>query len=55
MDSNAYVEGFDQIPERHRSTRLRVRCAYCGRLIAEMVTAPWKIRCTRCKSINVSG
>jgi phage FluMu protein Com len=41
-------------PESARITRLSVRCAGCGKLLAEMVTAPWAIRCPRCKSENRS-
>jgi hypothetical protein len=42
--------------EAERLTRLMVRCANpdCGKLLAEMVTAPWQIRCPRCKSDNRS-
>ena len=42
-------------PERERATRLRVRCGECGKLLAEMVTAPWLLRCPRCKQLNRSA
>ena len=42
-------------PERERHTRVKVRCAGCGKLLAELVTAPWLIRCPRCKSDNRSA
>lgn len=41
--------------EADRATRMRVRCANCSKLLAELVTAPWLIRCTRCKEINRSA
>lgn len=28
------------------------RCWKCNRLLAEKVTAPWVIRCTRCRATN---
>ncbi len=31
------------------------RCWRCGRLMAEMVTRPWRIKCGRCKAINQAG
>lgn len=42
-------------PERDRATRTKVRCAGCGKLLAELVTAPWIIKCSRCKSDNRSA
>jgi phage FluMu protein Com len=42
-------------PEGQRHTRTKVRCASCGRLLAEVVTAPWLIRCSRCKADNRSA
>ena len=33
--------------------RLRPRCHGCGRLLAELATAPWIIRCDRCSLTNV--
>jgi hypothetical protein len=32
-----------------------VRCWRCERLLAEMVTRPWAIRCGRCKARNIGG
>lgn len=29
------------------------RCTDCGRKLAELVTRPWVIRCTRCKATNI--
>ena len=34
---------------------LQVRCWRCGRLIAELLTKPWRIKCSRCKAINQSA
>jgi phage FluMu protein Com len=28
------------------------RCWRCGRKLAEMVTRPWRIVCSRCKALN---
>jgi len=28
------------------------RCWRCGKLLAEKVTRPWNIKCTRCKASN---
>ena len=41
-------------PESQRRTRHKVRCANCSRLLAEIVTAPWLIKCSRCKADNQS-
>ncbi len=40
-------------PERKRRTRTRVRCAKCAKLLAEVITTPWKIQCYRCKAVNI--
>jgi phage FluMu protein Com len=53
MNNDAYAEQF--VPEVKRVTRLKVRCGNCGRLLAERVTAPWTIKCSRCKCINESA
>jgi phage FluMu protein Com len=53
MMNDAYAE--QVTPEAQRSTRLKVRCGNCGRLLAERVTAPWVIKCSRCKAINESA
>lgn len=29
-----------------------VRCWRCDKLLAEMVSRPWRIRCRACKAIN---
>lgn len=53
---DAYAELITTTPESERLTRTNVRCAnpVCGKLLAELVTAPWRIRCVRCKSLNRS-
>jgi hypothetical protein len=30
----------------------RPRCEGCNKLLAELVTRPWTIKCVRCKTIN---
>ena len=30
----------------------RVRCRGCGKVLAERLTAPWLIKCVRCKKYN---
>lgn len=32
-----------------------VRCWQCKRLLAELVSPPWKIVCPRCKAENKQG
>jgi phage FluMu protein Com len=43
------------VPEQSRKTRSKVRCANCSKLLAELVTSPWLIRCPRCKADNQSS
>lgn len=31
-----------------------VRCGHCNKLLAQEITPPWVIRCTRCKATNVA-
>lgn len=31
------------------------RCWRCNRLLAELLTRPWRIKCSRCKAPNQSG
>lgn len=54
MISDPYAE-LAKIPEAQRKTRRGVRCANCSRLLAELLTEPWFIRCPRCKADNASG
>ena len=54
MTVDAYGEGLRQAEVKY-PTRLQVRCASCGKLLAEMVTAPWLIACSRCKADNRSA
>ena len=43
------------VAEEIRPTRIKVRCGRCARLLAEMATAPWRIKCSRCKAVNESA
>ncbi len=29
-----------------------LRCWRCNRKLAEMVSSPWRIKCSRCKTVN---
>jgi phage FluMu protein Com len=31
---------------------LAPRCWRCGKLLAELLTRPWRIRCPRCRALN---
>lgn len=54
--TDPYGELISTVPEGQRLTRTNVRCANpdCGKLLAELITAPWRIKCVRCKSSNES-
>lgn len=45
------------VRESDRKTKTNMRCANpdCGKLLAELITSPWKIKCYRCKAENHSG
>lgn len=32
-----------------------VRCTGCNKLLAEMASRPWIIKCPRCKELNSAG
>jgi hypothetical protein len=32
----------------------QIRCSKCDKLLAELATRPWRIKCVRCKSVNNS-
>jgi len=34
------------------ATDLEPRCSGCGRMLARLVTRPWRIDCPRCKVSN---
>lgn len=54
MSADAYAE-LKRVPEEKRGSRLNVRCGSCGKLLAELLTSPWRIRCSRCKADNKSA
>jgi len=44
-----------RVAEKNRHTRVKVRCARCTKLLAEVITQPWRITCYRCKAVNQSA
>jgi len=49
---DAYAEGAAPLI---RETLFHVRCVACEKLLAEMVSTPYRLRCPRCKSLNFVG
>ena len=49
---DAYGEGAGPLV---RETLFRVRCVGCEKLLAEMVSTPYRLRCPRCKRLNHAG
>jgi len=49
----------DAYAEEHRplvrETLFHVRCVVCDKLLAEMVSTPYRLRCPRCKRLNHAG
>ena len=49
----------DAYAEEHRplvrETLFHVRCDGCDKLLAEMVSTPYRLRCPRCKWLNHAG
>ena len=43
------------VAESNRPTRFKVRCGNCTKLLAEVITQPWRITCYRCKATNQSA
>lgn len=37
-----------------RQTLFHVRCVGCDKLLAEMVSTPYRLRCPRCKRMNTA-
>ena len=33
----------------------RLRCSYCQKLLAELVTGPFRLVCGRCHTVNTEG
>ncbi len=50
--SDAYAEGHRPLV---RETLFHVRCVGCDKLLAEMVSTPYRLRCPRCKRLNHAG
>lgn len=50
--ANEYGEVLQHV--KLSTTQDRPRCAntQCNKLLAELVTAPWRIRCRHCKLLN---
>ena len=36
------------------ATDQRPRCWRCGRVLAEKLTRPWELKCSRCRAANAS-
>jgi phage FluMu protein Com len=49
---DAYAEGTSPLV---RETLFHVRCDGCEKLLAEMVSTPYRLRCPRCKRLNHTG
>ncbi len=49
---DAYGEGTAPLV---RETLFHVRCEGCDKLLAEMVSTPYRFRCPRCKRLNHAG
>jgi phage FluMu protein Com len=49
---DAYGEGAAPLV---RETLFHVRCDGCDKLLAEMVSTPYRFRCPRCKRLNHAG
>ena len=49
---DAYAEGHRPLV---RETLFHVRCNGCDKLLAEMVSTPYRLRCPRCKRLNRAG
>ena len=49
---DAYGEGAAPLV---RETLFHVRCEECDKLLAEMVSTPYRLRCPRCKLLNHAG
>ena len=49
---DAYGEGAAPLV---RETLFHVRCDGCDKLLAEMVSTPYRLRCPRCKRLNHAG
>jgi phage FluMu protein Com len=50
--ADAYGEGQTPLV---RQTLFHVRCVACDKLLAEMVSTPYRLRCPRCKQLNHAG
>jgi phage FluMu protein Com len=50
--ADAYAEGAAPLV---RETLFHVRCEECDKLLAEMVSTPYRLRCPRCKLLNHAG
>lgn len=44
------AKGYPRLPGLR--TRAWVRCDECDRLLAEVISVPWRITCVRCKTPN---
>lgn len=42
----------EQKPKNSKHVDFLVRCWSCGKLLAEKVSRPWRIKCGKCKTVN---
>jgi len=44
------IDAYAETPSKATRTVSKLRCSTCGKLLAELVTTPFRIRCRYCKN-----